>query len=156
MAWFEKSRLRYTYARYALLLAEGHLRRGDRPLARSLIEGLLETSRSLGYLHVEGTACWLMAEYLASEAPSSAEPYVEKAMKILERIGARNDLARAMVTRAALRQAAGDVATARALLDEAHADLPKGSAVSTNPPESKPHLPRSTAAAPIGSYVAGR
>jgi hypothetical protein len=41
-------------------------------------------------------------------------------MKILERIGARNDLARAMVTRAALRQAAGDIATAYALLDEAH------------------------------------
>ena len=43
------------------------------------------------------------------------------AMGILERIGARNDLARAMVTRAALRQAAGDVATARALLDQAQA-----------------------------------
>jgi len=43
------------------------------------------------------------------------------AMGILERIGARNDLARAMITRAALRQTAGDVATARALLDRARA-----------------------------------
>ena len=42
-------------------------------------------------------------------------------MEILGRIGARNDLARAMVTRAALRQAAGDIATARQLLDQAHA-----------------------------------
>jgi hypothetical protein len=42
-------------------------------------------------------------------------------MGILERIGARNDLARAMITRAALRQSAGDVATARALLDRARA-----------------------------------
>ena len=42
-------------------------------------------------------------------------------MGILERIGARNDLARAMITRAALRQTAGDVTTARALLDRASA-----------------------------------
>jgi class 3 adenylate cyclase/tetratricopeptide (TPR) repeat protein len=120
VAWFEKSRLRYTHARYGLLLAEGYLHRGDRASARPLIEGLLETSRTLGYLHFEAMACWLMAEYLLSEAHVSAEPYVEKAMKILERIGARNDLARAMVTRAALCQNAGEVATARALLDEAH------------------------------------
>jgi tetratricopeptide (TPR) repeat protein len=120
VAWFEKSRLRYTRARYGLLLAEGYLRRGDRASACPLIESLLETSRTLGYLHFEAMACWLMAEYLLSEAHVSAEPYVEKAMKILERIGARNDLARAMVTRAALRQAAGDIATAYALLDEAH------------------------------------
>ena len=62
-----------------------------------------------------------MGECLATEAPASAEPYVETAMEILERIGARNDLARAMVTRAALRQAAGDLTTARGLLDQAHA-----------------------------------
>jgi protein tyrosine phosphatase (PTP) superfamily phosphohydrolase (DUF442 family) len=47
--------------------------------------------------------------------------YVETAMEILERIGARNDLARAILTRAALRQAAGDLTTARALLDQAGA-----------------------------------
>jgi hypothetical protein len=40
-------------------------------------------------------------------------------MKILERIGARNDLARSMVTRAALCQAAKDLTGARGLLDEA-------------------------------------
>jgi hypothetical protein len=66
-------------------------------------------------------ACWLMGECLAPEDPSSAEPYVENAMGILERVGARNDFARAMMTRAALHQAAGDVATARALLDQAYA-----------------------------------
>src|SRR4029077_10440560 len=120
VSWFEKSRLRYTHARYGLLLAEGYLRRGERASARPLIEGLLQTSRTLGYLHFEAMACWLMAECLLPEARVSAEPHVEKAMKILERIGARNDLARAMVTRAALRQAAGDIATAYALLDEAH------------------------------------
>jgi tetratricopeptide (TPR) repeat protein len=119
VTWFEKSRLRYTQARYELLLAEGHLRRSDRTVARPLIEGLLETSQALGYLHLEGTACWLMGECLAAEAPASAEPYVVVAMEILERIDARNDLARAIMTRAALRQAAGDLATARALIDQA-------------------------------------
>jgi hypothetical protein len=62
-----------------------------------------------------------MGECLAPEDPGSAEPYVENAMGILERVGARNDLARAMMTRAALRQVAGDVVMARALLDQAYA-----------------------------------
>jgi class 3 adenylate cyclase/tetratricopeptide (TPR) repeat protein len=119
VAWFANLRLRYTYARYGVWLAEGHLRRGDQAAARDLIEDLLRTTRSSGYLQLEGVACWLMSESLAPEAAASAEPYVEKAMAILEPIGARNDLARAMVTRAALRQAAGDVAGARQLLDEA-------------------------------------
>jgi tetratricopeptide (TPR) repeat protein len=121
VTWFQNSRLRYTHARYALLLAEGYLRRGDRVVARSLIESLIETSRTLGYLHFEGTACWLLGECLAPEDPAAAEPYIETAMGILERIGARNDLARAMVTRAALRQVAGDIAEARDLLDQADA-----------------------------------
>ena len=103
------------------MLSEGHLRGGDCAAARSLAEGVLEQSRGMGYLHFEGMACWLMGECLASEDPVSAEPYVENAMDILERVGARNDLARAMVTRAALRQAAGDMAAARALLDRAYA-----------------------------------
>jgi len=42
-------------------------------------------------------------------------------MAILEPIGARNDLARALVTRAALHQAAGDIAAAKQLLDRAAA-----------------------------------
>ncbi len=121
VGWFENFRLRYTYARYAVWLAEGYLRHGDRDAARALIEDVLQTCRSTGYLQLEGVACWLMGEYLASEAPASAEPYVETAMEILERIGARKDLARALVTRAALRQAAGDVAAARQLLDGANA-----------------------------------
>jgi len=121
VAWLENSRLRYTHAHYALRLAEGYLRRGDHALARPLTEDVLKTSRKTGYLHFEGLACWLMAECLAPDTPALAEPYVETAMDILGRIGARNDLARAMVTRAALRQAAGDIAAARRLLDQAYA-----------------------------------
>src|SRR5260370_10297632 len=63
----------------------------------------------------------MMRELLAAEAPASAEDYDDTAMQILERVGARNDLANAMVTRAALRQGAGDVATARQLLEQAYA-----------------------------------
>lgn len=73
----------------------------------------------MGYLHFEGIACWLIGECLAPEDPVSAESYVVVATEILERIGARNDLARAIMTRAALRQGAGDLATARELLEQA-------------------------------------
>ena len=121
VAWFENSRLRYGYARYGVWLAEGHLRRGDRAAARALIENVMATSRSTGYLHLEAVACWLMGECLAPESSAAAEPYVENAMEVLERIGARNDLARAMVTHAALRRTAGDIARARGLLEQADA-----------------------------------
>jgi tetratricopeptide (TPR) repeat protein len=120
-AWFESSHLRFTRLRFAMWLAEGHLRRGDRASARPLIEDALNTSRTTGYLHFEGWACWLMGECLAAEAPASAEDYAESAVRILERVGARDDLAKAMVTRAALRQGAGDATAARELLTQAYA-----------------------------------
>jgi len=125
VAWLANLRLRYTYALYGVWLAEGHLRRGDRSVAQDMIEDVLRTTRSTGYLQLEGVASWLMGECLASEASASAERHVEKAMAILARIGARNDLARAMVTRAALRQVAGDSLSAQRLLDEAQAIFKK-------------------------------
>ena len=73
-------------------------------------------------------------------------------MRILERIGARNDLARAMVTRAALRQAAGDLARHEQLLDQAQR-FSKHSAPSTNRPGSKRHVPRLTDGSPIGLFA---
>jgi tetratricopeptide (TPR) repeat protein len=119
VTWFGNSRLRYTHARYSLLLAESHLRRGNRNAARPLIESLIETSQNLGYLHFEAMACWLLSECVAPEAPTAAEGYVDTAMKILQRIGARNDLARAFVTKAALRGTAGDLTAAFDFLDRA-------------------------------------
>jgi len=121
LAWFESSHMRFTQVIGTVWLAEGYLRRGDRSSARPLIDCLLATSRTTGYLHYEGRACWLMAECLATETPASAEDYLETAIRLFEQIDARNDLAKAMVTRAALRQGAGDVTTARHLLNEANA-----------------------------------
>jgi class 3 adenylate cyclase/tetratricopeptide (TPR) repeat protein len=121
LAWFESSHMRWTHTIGAVYLAEGYLRRGDRAGARPLIERVLATCRLTGYLHYEGRACWLMGEYLADDAPAAAEDHVETAMRIFETVGARNDLAKAMVTRAALRQRAGDIAAARQLLEAANA-----------------------------------
>jgi tetratricopeptide (TPR) repeat protein len=121
LAWLESSRLSYPRWRVSLYLAEGYLRRGNRVAARSLIEAMLEPSKAMGYLHFEGLAYWLMGECLAPEGPAAAEPHIATAMEILGRIGARNDLARAMMTRAALRQAAADVAAAHQLLNQAAA-----------------------------------
>jgi tetratricopeptide (TPR) repeat protein len=121
LTWFDRSDLRYTHQFYALWLAEGYLRHGDRVTARPLIEDMLNTGRDKGYLQLEGRACWLMAECLAAEAPATADEYVETAMRIFAEVGARNDLARAMLTRAALHQKAGDLTVARKLLNQAEA-----------------------------------
>lgn len=119
LAWFQSSHMRWTHVIGAVWLAEGYLRRGDLIGARPLIDDVLATCRATGYFHHEGRACWLMSECLAFDAPADAEDCVETAIRIFERVDARNDLAKAMVTRAALRQRTGDLATARQLLEEA-------------------------------------
>ncbi|MGH7114886.1 MAG: tetratricopeptide repeat protein [Stellaceae bacterium] len=119
LSWFESSHMRWTQVLVAARLAEGYLRRGDPASARPLVDHVLATARATGYLQYEGRACWLMAECLGAEAPTTAEDYVETAMRIFEQIGARNDLAQAMVTSAALRQMAGDGAATRRLLEQA-------------------------------------
>ena len=74
VAWFANLRLRYTYARYAVWLAEGHLRRGDRAAARDLVEDVLRTSRNTGYLQLEGVASLLMSECSRAKAPATPSP----------------------------------------------------------------------------------
>jgi tetratricopeptide (TPR) repeat protein len=119
VAWFKSFELRQPYLRCALWLAEGYLRQGRHASARPLIADILNMSRETGYRHLEGLACWLTGDCLRQEASPAAEDCVETAMRIFEQLGARNDLARAMVTRAALRQAAGDINTAQALVEQA-------------------------------------
>jgi class 3 adenylate cyclase/tetratricopeptide (TPR) repeat protein len=119
--WFESAHLRHTNLRLDLWLAEGHLIRGDRASARPLIEGALRASRETGYLYFQGLASWLMGECLAAEAPATATEWIEMAADIFEPIGARNDLAKAMVARASLFQRGGNDATARQLLKRADA-----------------------------------
>jgi class 3 adenylate cyclase/tetratricopeptide (TPR) repeat protein len=121
LAWFESSNMRFTHVIGTVWLAEGHLHGGNLTGARPLVDYALSTSRTTGYVYWEGRTCWLMSECLAAEVPASAEDYAEAAMRILERVEAPADLAKAMVTRAALRQRAGDVASARQLLDQASA-----------------------------------
>jgi tetratricopeptide (TPR) repeat protein len=120
LSWFANSQMRYTYLVGAMWLAEGHLRRSDHAAALPLVRDALKTCRENGYRHFEGRACWLMSECLAIEAPDPADNYARTAISIFEGVGAKNDLARAMVTRARLRRDVGDVAAARELLTKAN------------------------------------
>jgi class 3 adenylate cyclase/tetratricopeptide (TPR) repeat protein len=120
IAWFANSRMSFTQIIGTVWLAEGHLRRGDRATARPLIDHVLATSQKTNYLHFEARASWLMSECLAIGAPVVAEDCARSAMRIFEQVGARNDLAKAMVTLSALRQVAGDPGISRQLLDQAY------------------------------------
>jgi hypothetical protein len=119
LAWFENLRLRQPSLRWALWLVEGYLFRGDVGRARSLTIDTLNESRETGYRYIEGLACWLMSECLGRDDPGAAAEYVEKAIRIFEAIGARNDFAKALATRAGLLWRAGDSAAARQLFGEA-------------------------------------
>lgn len=121
IAWFDQSHLRFVRSLPALWLAEGYLQCGQHVHAQPLIEDVLETSRTIGYRYLEGLANRLMAECLAADLPTKAQAHAVNAVAILREIGARNDLAKALMTQARLRRAAGDFAMARKLLNEADA-----------------------------------
>jgi tetratricopeptide (TPR) repeat protein len=119
IAWFDRSRLHHVRVTPALRLAEGYLCRGELGTARPLIDDVLTTSRAKGYRYVEGLAHRLLAESLAQESTDAAAEHVTEAYRIFEAIDARNDLAKALVTRAKLSQS--NRVEARRLLNEAMA-----------------------------------
>jgi len=119
VAWFARSNLHYTRCSWALRLAEGFLRQGERSSARAVLEDVLATSRELGYRHLEGWAARLLGEVLAPDDPSAAACQLELATRILEEVGAEDERAKALAAQGGLRQAAGDVAGARELLERA-------------------------------------
>jgi tetratricopeptide (TPR) repeat protein len=118
LAWFENLQLRQPFLRWTLWLVEGHLLCGDVGRARLLAVDVLNESRVAGYRHIEGWACWLMSDCLDRDS-GAAEEYVEQAIRIFEAIGARNDLAKALATRAGLLWRAGNPVDARQLFGEA-------------------------------------
>lgn len=85
----------------------------------SVLEEVLRTTRQVGYRHLEGIAERLLGECLAPEDPSAAKGHLEEAIRILEGVDARNELARALVAQADLRLAKGDSSGARQLLTRA-------------------------------------
>jgi class 3 adenylate cyclase/tetratricopeptide (TPR) repeat protein len=119
VAWFRQSNLAYTHAFSALWLVEGYLRLERQAEARALLEDVLATARDRGYPHVEGVATRLLAEACMEDDPAAAAKHFESATALLDRIGARNQVAKALEKQAALRRAAGDRSGAEALLARA-------------------------------------
>jgi len=119
IAWFDRSRLHHVRVTPALRLAEGYLCRGELGTARALIDDVLTTSREQGYRYVEGLAHQLLAECLAVESPVVAMQHVTEGQQIFEAVGARNDLAKTLVTRSKLSQS--KPSEARELLKQAAA-----------------------------------
>ena len=56
---------------------------------------------------------------MLAEEPTAAVEHLESAMRILQEVGARNEVAKVLVARAALRRASGDETRARVLLERA-------------------------------------
>src|SRR5262249_4261171 len=119
--WFERSRLTFTRAWYAIWLADSQLRRGDAVSARRLAEEVLAKSRESGYRYFEGLAERLLGAALQAEDPGGAARHLDAALAILDDAGVRNDVAKIFVTQAELRSANHDVAGARAALERAAA-----------------------------------
>src|SRR5439155_1625377 len=67
LTWLDRSHLRYTRSMTALRLADGYLRAGEPGRARELLEGVLTTSRDIGYRYLEAMAGRLLGGILGGE-----------------------------------------------------------------------------------------
>ena len=118
LEWLERSHLGHFRWLYGYWLVEGYLRQGDRARARALVEEILATGREESR-RAEGVGERLLGESLMSEAPTTAAAHLETAARVLEEIGARNELAKALVALGEIRHATGDMSGARQLLERA-------------------------------------
>jgi tetratricopeptide (TPR) repeat protein len=119
VAWFEQSHLCYTRSLFALWLGDVYLSQGKWFQARALAEEILATCQEAGYRHLAGVAERCLGESLMAEDLTAAARHLEAAVQILEEVGARNEVAKALVAQAKLHQKAGDVSGARCLLERA-------------------------------------
>ena len=119
VAWLDKSHLQLTRSQFALCLADGYLRQGERARAQALVREILGIARDGGYRHHEGIAHRLLGEVLTPEDLTAASDHLETALGILEEVGARNEFAKALVATAELRHVQGDRDGARQLLERA-------------------------------------
>lgn len=87
--------------------------------ARALFAEVLATSRVAGYRMLEGVAERFLGESMVAENPTAAAEHLESATRVLQEVGARNEVAKVLVAQAALRRASGDAAGARGLLERA-------------------------------------
>jgi hypothetical protein len=87
--------------------------------ARGLFAEVLATSQEAGYRQLEGVAERFLGESMAVENPTAAAERLESAMRILQEVGARNEVAKVLVAQATLHRASGDEAGARVLLERA-------------------------------------
>jgi class 3 adenylate cyclase/tetratricopeptide (TPR) repeat protein len=117
--WFEKSRLPFTRAWFALWLADAYLFVGEASRAQALAEDVLPTVRDAGYRYFEGMAERLLGASLVTADPATAAQHLDVGRRILEEVGARNEVAKALVAEADLRRAARDLTGARERLARA-------------------------------------
>lgn len=119
VAWLAQSQLPYTHAVFALWLGEVYLHQGEWGQVRSLFEEVLTTSKEAGYRHLAGVAERCLGASLVAHDPAAAAGHLEVALQLLTEVGARNEVAKALVTQATLQLAAGDASGARHRLERA-------------------------------------
>ena len=118
VSWFERSHLHYTRSLCSLWLAESYLALGRPHEARGVLETVMAIIRENGYRHLEGVGERLVGESLGAE-DSTAVEHLGRAARILEEVGARNEVAKVLVAQATCQRAAGNVAEARGALERA-------------------------------------
>jgi tetratricopeptide (TPR) repeat protein len=116
---FQRSGLRYTGLLCGLWLGESYLREGRQEQARPLLSSALAQSRERGYHHLAGVAERLLGQCLLADSPEEAARHLEDGARILDRVGAQNDFAKALVAQADCARRRGDAGGARELLQRA-------------------------------------
>src|SRR5574341_1413459 len=113
VGWFDRSRLRLTRSSFALYLADGYLRQGERSKAQRVLEEVIATSVEVGYRHFEGIAHRLLGKALAARADlcraagdlAAARRLLDHALATFEELGTLDEPLRVRAALTALENA---------------------------------------------------
>jgi len=119
VAWFTTSGLRFSRAITALRLAEALLRQRDVDEARSVLGRVLDDVQAAGYRPLEGVAHRLLGDSFVASDEKRADEHLDRAAVLFQESGARNELAKVLVSRAERARRSGRPDEARAWLHEA-------------------------------------
>lgn len=116
---FKDFDLSYLQAQFSTFLAEAYLSINERDKALERIKSALEISKESSFRHVEGKAYRVLGEIYSEAKSNEPKKYIEDSIRILKKIGAKNELAKSYLSLGKLYKEKGEKDKAKKYVTQA-------------------------------------
>jgi len=106
-------------AQFSAYLAEAYLTINERDKALERTKSALEISKESGFRHLEGMAYRVLGEIYSEAKSNEPKKYIEDSIRILNEVGAKNELAKSYLSLGRLYKEKGEKAKAKKYLTQA-------------------------------------